>query len=71
VTTPKGPAGQQLVVVTLADKSVRRVYTDSKGKFILDSAPSGTVRVTAGSASAVGTIVAGKSTVLDLQLSSQ
>jgi hypothetical protein len=71
VTTPKGPASQQLVLITLADGSVRRVYTDSKGNFNLDSAPAGAVRVTAGSASAAGTIAAGESTVLNLQLSTQ
>jgi len=71
VTTPKGPAAHQLVVITLADKSVRRVYTDSKGKFTLDSAPSGSIQVAAGGASATGTIVAGKASVLNVQLTSQ
>lgn len=71
VTTPSGPAAQQLVLITLADKSVHRVYTDSKGNFTLDSAPAGPVSLTSGGASVAGAVVAGKATVLNLRLASK
>jgi hypothetical protein len=68
VSTPKGPAVHQLVLITLSDHSVRKVYTDSRGRYTLDSPRAGPVRVTAGGVSRTRAIATGGGAVVNLHL---
>jgi hypothetical protein len=68
VSTGAGPAAHQLVLITLANKTVQRVYTDSQGNYTLDSVPPGPVQVSAGSTSAVGAVAAGRTAVINLKM---
>ncbi len=65
VSNGASPAAHQLVLITLADQTVRRVYTDSHGNYALDKAPPGPVSVTTG-ATATGTVTASGSAVINL-----
>jgi protocatechuate 3,4-dioxygenase beta subunit len=67
VSTAAGPVAHQLVLVTLDNKTVRRVYTDSHGNYTLDSVPPGPVQVTA-STSAAGVVTAGRTAVVNLKI---
>jgi hypothetical protein len=53
--------------VALSDGLVRRIYTDSKGRYILYSAPAGAVKISAAGLTSQATIETGKPTVAVLK----
>ena len=67
VTTFGGqPKGNQLVVITLANGNVRRIYTNRKGEYVLYSAPEGGARLVSGNIVASATIMHGQTTTANL-----
>ena len=61
------PIPHEVVVVALSDGLVRRIYTDSKGRYILYSAPAGAVKISAAGLTSQATIETGKPTVAVLK----
>ncbi len=60
------PVSHQVLEITLADGTVRRVYTDSHGRYAVYSAPDGPVTIAFGDSLAMESIVTGKTAVANM-----